>query len=77
MEVRIGVQNVSRELVLDSEQSADDVSSAVEKALQNGSGVLTLTERAGRRLVVPVSTLAYVDIGPGSGRKVGFGAMAD
>ncbi len=74
MEVRIGVQNVARELVLDSDQSGDDVASAVEKALTGKSGTLVLADKSGRRVVVPTETLAYVDISEGTARKVGFGA---
>ena len=37
MEVKIGVQNANRELVLDSGQSTDDVEKAVSQAL-SGDG---------------------------------------
>ena len=36
MEVKIGVQNANRELVIDSRESADDVEKAVAKALGLG-----------------------------------------
>ena len=76
MEVRIGVQHVNRELVLDSDQSGDDVASAVAKALADKPGTLVLSDKSGRRVVVPTDTLAYVDISEGSSRKVGFGAVS-
>ena len=75
MEVRIGMQNANRELVLDSAQSGDDVASAVEKALTDNSGILVLSDKSGRRVVVPTGSLAYVDISEGTVRKVGFGAV--
>jgi AcrR family transcriptional regulator len=75
VEVRIGVQNANRELVLDSDQSGDDVATAVEKALTDDSGILVLSDRSGRRVVVPTVSLAYVDISEGTVRKVGFGAI--
>jgi hypothetical protein len=75
VEVRIGVQNANRELVLDSDQSGDDVATAVEKALTDNSGMLVLSDRSGRRVVVPTGSLAYVDISEGTVRKVGFGAI--
>jgi hypothetical protein len=71
VEVKIGVQNTGRELVLESGQSAEDVAAAVSAAVADG-GVLTLDDDKGRRLIVPVTSLAYVEIGEPSVRKVGF-----
>ncbi len=74
MEVRIGVQHVSRELTLESAQSADEVQQAITKALSGDEPLLVLTDEKGRRLVVPSDKLAYVDIGEEAARRVGFGA---
>lgn len=74
MEVRIGVQNVSREIVLESTQTADEVTEAVNAALAEGS-TLRLTDERGRLVVVPVASLAYVEIGAEESRRVGFGAL--
>ncbi|MBA2641056.1 MAG: DUF3107 domain-containing protein [Nocardioidaceae bacterium] len=73
MEVRIGVQHVNRELVLDSADTGDDVATTVERALADDVRTLVLSDKSGRRVVVPTATLAYVDISEGSVRKVGFG----
>ena len=70
MEVKIGVQNASRELVIDTELSGDDVEKAVAEARERG--LLTLTDTKGRRVVVPVDKLAYVEIGSPSVGQVGF-----
>jgi hypothetical protein len=70
MEVKIGVQNANRELVLDTDQSGDDVEKAVSHALD--SGVLSLTDSKGRRVVVPADKLAYVEIGSPTVGQVGF-----
>ena len=76
MEVKIGVQHVSRELALESAQSPAEVQQTVEAALAEGdSGVLTLIDEKGRRVVVPVGKLAYVEIAEQESRRVGFGAM--
>ena len=53
MEVKIGVQYASRELVLESAQSADEVAKAVAAALKADLGVLTLVDEKGRRVLVP------------------------
>ena len=70
MEVKIGVQNASRELVIDTELSGDDVEKAVAAAREQG--LLTLTDTKGRRVVVPVDKLAYVEIGSPTAGQVGF-----
>jgi uncharacterized protein DUF3107 len=70
MEVKIGVQNANRELVLDIDQSGDDVEKAVGQALENG--VLSLTDTKGRRVLVPADKLAYVEIGSPTVGQVGF-----
>ena len=72
MEVKIGVQNANRELVLDSAESADDVAKAVSAALSDQEGVLTLTDTRGRKVLVPTAKLAYVEIGSPSSGQVGF-----
>ena len=75
MEVKIGVQHANRELVLESEQSPDEVEQAVADALSGKSNLLQLTDEKGRKVLVPADRLAYVEIGEESIRKVGFGAI--
>ena len=72
MEVKIGVQNVNRELTLDTNQEGDAVETAVAKALNEGEAVLTLTDSRGRRLIVPTAKIAYVEIGSPTVGQVGF-----
>ena len=73
MEVKIGVQNAAREMVLESTQTPDEIAEAVSAALAAG-GVLMLEDARGHRILVPADRLAYVEIGPSSSRRVGFGA---
>ncbi|GAA1601753.1 DUF3107 domain-containing protein [Kribbella sancticallisti] len=75
MEVKIGVQHANRELVLESEQSPEEVEKAVADALGGKSNLLQLTDEKGRKVLVPADRLAYVEIGEVSIRKVGFGAI--
>ncbi|GAA1547121.1 DUF3107 domain-containing protein [Kribbella lupini] len=75
MEVKIGVQHANRELVLESEQTPEEVQSAVAEALTGKTGLLTLVDEKGRRVIVPAEKLAYVEIGESEIRKVGFGAV--
>ena len=74
MEVKIGVQNVVRELVLESAQSPEEVEKTVQQALKSDAGVLALVDEKGRRVIVPTSKLGYVDIAETELRRVGFGA---
>lgn len=71
MEVKIGVREVNRELILESTQSAQDIAAAVSAAL--AGDVLRLTDDRGRQLIVPSAALAYVEIGAEESRRVGFG----
>ena len=75
MEVRIGVQHATRELVIDSQETSDAIISAVTAALSGKAEVLALEDDRGRRIVVPADKLAYVEIGEPESRRVGFGAM--
>ncbi|HET8603165.1 MAG TPA: DUF3107 domain-containing protein [Marmoricola sp.] len=71
MEVRIGVQNTSRELSIDADMDAQAIHDLVAKSLDEG-GVLSLVDAKGRRIVVPVDKLAYVDIASTATGTVGF-----
>ncbi|NHN56490.1 DUF3107 domain-containing protein [Calidifontibacter sp. DB0510] len=73
MQVRIGIRNVSREVVIESEQSVQAVKDAVTGALDKGSP-LTLEDDKGHTVIVPAEALGYLDIAPETGRRVGFGA---
>jgi hypothetical protein len=75
VEVKIGVQHANRELVLESEQSPEEVEKAVADALSGKSNLLQLTDEKGRKVLIPADRLAYVEIGEVSIRKVGFGAI--
>ena len=72
MEVKIGVQFASRELVIDSQDSSDDIEKAVGAALSGETSVLALTDSKGRRVIVPTDKLAYVELGSPSSSHVGF-----
>jgi hypothetical protein len=71
MEVKIGVQQVQRELVLDTDANPDEVTAQLTEAL-GSSGVLSLTDTKGRRVVVPADKVAYVEFGSTVHGTVGF-----
>ena len=74
MEVKIGVQYAPRELVLESAQTPAEVEQAVTDAIAQEGGVLTLQDEKGRRVIVPVTKVAYVEIAESQSRPVGFTA---
>lgn len=75
MQVRIGVQNVAKELVVDTGQSADEVQAALADALAGSNGVLVLRDRRAGRVVVPAARVAYLEISEDEQRSVGFGTQ--
>jgi hypothetical protein len=74
VEVRIGVQQAARELVLESTETADAVAKKVSDALAKGA-LLDLVDDKGRRVIVPADRLAYVEIAASEQRRVGFGSI--
>ncbi len=71
MEVKIGIQNAVRELLVETNESADEVEKRVSEAVDKDT-VLVLVDNKGRRTIVPASRLAYVEIGGGVAGQVGF-----
>lgn len=71
MEIRINVQNAAREIVLESNQTPEDVEKLINKAVES-SEILTLVDEKGRRVIVPGDKIAFVEIGAQSAGRVGF-----
>lgn len=74
MEVKVGIRNVAREVVVDTSATSDDVEAALADALAK-NGVFTLFDEKGRKVLVPAAQVAYVDLGVENARPVGFGAL--
>lgn len=72
MEVKIGIAESARELVVSSDQTADQVQQLVDEALAAGDGLLRLVDEKGRRYLVRAAQISYVEIAPEEGRRVGF-----
>ena len=71
MEVKIGVQHAPRELVVETGDTPEAVEKAVAEAVAEGTA-LVLTDTKHRKIVVPGSKIAYVEIGGGVAGQVGF-----
>ncbi len=74
MEVKIGIQSVPRELVVETETPAEAIEAGLAAALENGGqSVFALTTAKGGRVLVPADKIAYVEFGAPETRRVGFG----
>lgn len=74
MEIKIGIQNIGREIVLDSAKDADEVAALVSEAISGGKE-LRLEDEKGRQVIIPAGVIGYVELGAQEQRRVGFGAL--
>jgi len=78
LDVRIGVTYTPKEIEVEvsDDTDRDQLIATIEEAVSTEGRVLWLTDRRGRRVGVPSSKLAYVEIGAEAGdRRVGFSAL--
>ncbi|MGH3182104.1 MAG: DUF3107 domain-containing protein [Streptosporangiaceae bacterium] len=74
MEVKIGIQSVPRELVVETDLPADEIEHQLANALADGAHrVFTLPVSKGGKVLVPADKIAYVEFGAPEARRVGFG----
>jgi hypothetical protein len=74
MDIRIGVLHTPKELELEVEGTADEVTKIFDDALKQDDAVVWLTDVQGRRIGVPAERLAYVEIeADHDAKRVGFG----
>lgn len=71
MEVKIGMQSTPRELVLDTNSSAEEVEHALTEAV-GASAVFVLKDDKGGKFLVPADKIAYVEVGGAEPRRIGF-----
>lgn len=74
MEIKVGIQHVAREIAVETDETAADVEKNLLKALADDT-ILTLSDAKGRKVLVPVDKIAYVDLGQEHVRPVGFGTL--
>ena len=72
MEVKIGVQSIPRELVLDTTSSPQDVERLLAEAVADG-GLFVLPDDRGGKVMVPADKIGYVELSGNENRRVGFG----
>lgn len=75
VEVKIGISDSPRELIVNSNQTQAEVEAAITKALGGDGGVLSLEDDKGRKFIVQAAKVAYAEIGTSSAGRVGFAAI--
>jgi Protein of unknown function (DUF3107) len=74
VEVKIGIQSVPRELVVETDTPAGEIERSLAEALEKGDhAVFALSVAKGGRILVPADKIAYVEFGAAESRRVGFG----
>ena len=74
MEVKIGIQSIQRDLVLDTSSSADEVERSLTTALSNG-GMFVVRDDKGGKILIPAEKIGYVELNGTEQRRVGFGNL--
>ncbi|RIJ70345.1 DUF3107 domain-containing protein [Nakamurella silvestris] len=72
MDVKIGVTDTGRELLVSSASSPEEIKDKVAAALKDLTGTLALEDDKGRLVLVPSAKIAYVEIAAADARRVGF-----
>ena len=72
MEVKIGIQSIPRELVLETKASAEEIERSLAKALSDG-GLFVVSDDKDGKVIVPADKIGYVEFAGVEQRRVGFG----
>ena len=72
MEVKIGVQSITREIVVETPSSPEDVERSLLTAMKDG-GMFSLRDEKGGRVLVPADKIGYVELSGSEQRRIGFG----
>jgi hypothetical protein len=71
VEVKIGIQSVLRELVVETTSSAEDIESSLAAAV-SGSGVFVIPDDKGGKVLVPADKIGYIEFMGVEQRRIGF-----
>ena len=75
MEVKIGMQSVPRELIVETDATAEEIERNLATALAaaDGKAIFALTTQKGGRVLVPADKIAFIEFSTDQARRVGFG----
>ena len=74
MEVKIGIQSIPRELVLETNASPEEIERSLAKALSDG-GLFVLPDDKDGKIMVPADKIGYVEFSGVEQRRIGFGNL--
>ncbi len=74
MEVKIGIQSIPRELVLETRASPEEIERSLAKALSDG-GLFVLSDDKDGKVIVPADKIGYVEFAGVEQRRVGFSGL--
>ena len=74
MEVKIGIQSIPREIVVDTTVSQAEVERLLTAAVADG-GLFVLPDDRGGKVMVPADKIGYVEFSGNGQRRVGFGSI--
>lgn len=74
VEVKIGIQSIPRELMIETNASAQDVEAALTSAMADG-GLFMLRDDKGGKIIVPVDKIGYLEFSGSDQRRVGFSSL--
>lgn len=74
MEVKIGIQSIPREIVVETNSSPEDVESSLSAALADGTLFVLLDDKGGK-VLVPADKIGYVEFSGAEERRIGFGSL--
>jgi hypothetical protein len=74
VEVKIGIQSIPRELVVDTDTPPEEIERAPATALSgDGQRIFAVDTLKGGRLLIPADKIAFLEFSPDQARRVGFG----
>ncbi len=74
MEVKIGVQSIQRELVVETPSSPDELERSLTTALSNG-GMFVVRDDKGGKILIPAEKIGYVELNGSEQHRIGFGNL--
>ena len=72
MEVRIGIRDNQREVSFESNLSVADANKLINDAFSQKLELLKFEDEKGKTILIPLATIAFIEIGAEQNRRVGF-----
>jgi hypothetical protein len=74
VEVKIGIQSIPRELMLETRASPEEIERSLAKALSDG-GLFVLSDDKDGKVIVPADKIGYLEFAGVEQRRVGFSSL--